>query len=140
MDTTFPFIVLDNIELNKLFRANTNEGPVPDLNIVDVNPLNYQYDKYNEYDVDHFYGNVRSINIPNSEVIFSPNPISYDSLFTILAMNIVSVVSYLQSVEDQIISLSNINYDVITFSETRVHSDISNLYNIPEYAMHSKTS
>ena len=94
MDTTFPFIVLDNIELNKLFRANTNEGPVPDLNIVDVNPLNYQYDKYNEYDVDNFYGNVRSINIPNSEVIFFPNQIlvSDGSLFTILAMNIVSVI------------------------------------------------
>ena len=72
MDTIFPFNVLDNIELGNLFRGNTNEGSLSDVNIVDVNPLIYQYDKYNEYDVDNFYGNVRSINILNTKSYSRP--------------------------------------------------------------------
>ena len=75
------------------------------------------------------------MNIPNSDVIFSPNQISDDSLFT---MNIVSVGSNLQLFEDQVIFLSYIIYDVIGFFETRLDSDISGLYNIPGYAMYSK--
>ena len=54
--------------------------------------------KYNEYDVDTFYDNVRSINTPNSEVLFSPNQISDDSLFTILATNIDSDIDNLYNI------------------------------------------
>lgn len=64
--------------------------------------------------------------------------ISDDQLFTILSLNITSIPTNLQSFEDQTWSLSNINYDIIAFSDTRLDSNLAPLYNIPGYTIHSK--
>lgn len=64
--------------------------------------------------------------------------LSDDQSFTILSLNIKSIPTNLQNFEDQILSLSNINYDINTFSETRLDNNLAPSYDIPGYTMHSK--
>lgn len=67
------------------------------------------------------------------DVIF---PINNKSTFTILTMNIASFASNLQKFLDQILSISNVDFDVIGLAEPRLNNDIAPLDKIPNYMMH----
>lgn len=51
-------------------------------------------------------------------------PDANNHMFTILTLNIASIATNLQKFQDQVLSISNIKYDVIGFSETRLDDDI----------------
>ena len=72
MDSIFPFNSVDNRELNNIFRHNTGVYTLSELDSFHINPLDCQYDKYDEYDVNNFFGKIRNLDIPVSEYITTP--------------------------------------------------------------------
>ena len=128
----FPFHSLDDDEFNLFLDDNSTFNF---LNQHNVNHFDYMFDKYDHCEINSF---LDRISIPNSEYITVPdNFVEYiDPTFNIVTMNIASIASNLQSFIDQILSISNVSFDIIGFSETRLDEDISPLYNITNYTMH----
>ena len=137
----FPFHNIEDNELSNEFNIqNSNVLTMDSLNNLNFNPLQVlQYDKYDDVNVDLFINNSSISSIPHSKYVTMGDNFLVDrGSFTIFSMNITSISSNLQCVQDQILSLYKTGFDVMGFSETRLDGHIAPLYTIPKYSMYCK--
>ena len=132
-----PFAYIDNSELINLLTCDN-------LSQIDksFDPFVVLDDKYNS-DVDITQSCLRSTyqNVPKSEYIFLESLSSINTnnaITTLLSMNIRSVPTNIQSFIDLILANTSVNLNIIGFTETRLHNDITQLYQLPGYNMFTK--
>ena len=130
-----PFAVLsDEHFINFL---NSQSFPCINLSHEEYNPLISDDSIYNnDLNVNNSYIRNRSIDAPKSNYTFIDDFSSFNkNSLTILSLNIRSIPKNLQYFKDTIMQNSNLNINVIGFTEIRLNPSLSSLYELPGYHM-----
>ena len=141
-----PFASINNeelIQLLQLDRLNMCSRIIDYFHDLNFDPLAILDDKYNnntDLDVNNFYKQTRNLNVPESEYMFidSLSSTNVNATFSILSLNIRSIPTNLQQFADTVLACSNIHFDVLGFSETRLDSELALIYQLPGYHLYTK--
>ena len=128
----FPFPTINDAELINVIQHDNHNYP---LNV--INTLIYCNSDFNlsNHSADHL--NEPTVPQPECDYNFCSDEISHKSpsnSLKILSFNISSVPKHLESFFDQCINPSGIPFDVIGLCETRLNSNICNLYKLNRYS------
>lgn len=98
-------------------------------------------DKYNsDLDVNGFYLSNRSVSAPKSSYVFLDNmSLSNHNTLTIANMNIRSIPKNLHYFQDTVLHTIPCKIDVLGFTEIRLQSHLSSLYELPNYYMYANS-
>ena len=137
--TDLAFSLVDDDDFTDLF---TNECFTSLYNNISFDLLRVLDEKYNiELDVNNSYVISKCHDIPKSNYICMDSFCLQNNdpnIITIFNMNIRSVPTNLQVFNDSVVASHGVKLDIIGLTETRLDSDIMNLYNLPGYNMFSQ--
>ena len=133
-----PFATLsDDMFMNNIL-LSSNSDSHNDFSKLVFDPLLTENDKYNN-DIDGY--NFFSISdIPKTEYVYLSNfSLPSANTLSILHLNIRSIPKNLQYFVDNVMHTNSIKLNIIGFTEIRLNSSITSLYNLPGYHLFANT-
>ena len=151
-----PFYELNNVEFNSYIHSifgNKEYFSVDYLNNVVFKQFNVIYDRYNsdlnpdlnfssfsdwaEKDCKYYFTDTIKNTVINGN---NSNAVNSRKLFSLLSMNINSIPKNLEYFVDTCLNCLNFEFDILSFSETKLSDDIDQLYTINNYNKYSNNN